>query len=238
MSLLKRCRTAWSRYHKTCGFGIHSPFAYRFITTVVHERLPYYAYGRLAALRRDIRASLRADGVTGADVLPLKKARLIFRVALSARCRAALQIGSSYGLLAASVMETSSSCHTWLYEPQPTRTLLATLARYPGRVHQCHSAAQAIADYTAAIAGQDPLVIVGPHVSDSDYNQVLVHLYSIIDAGTGTIIFRTAAASSATARLLGDCKHYATHGMTFSNDQIAILIASHKLPRQDFALWL
>lgn len=30
------------------GFGIHSPFAYRFITEVIHQPYAYYAYARIA----------------------------------------------------------------------------------------------------------------------------------------------------------------------------------------------
>ena len=31
------------------GFGIHSPFAYRFITEVLAQRLPYYGYADISA---------------------------------------------------------------------------------------------------------------------------------------------------------------------------------------------
>lgn len=43
------------------GFGVHSPFAYRFITEVLNQPYAYYAYGRLRSVRE----------------------RLLFRVALA-----------------------------------------------------------------------------------------------------------------------------------------------------------
>lgn len=37
------------RIHHRCGYGVHSPFAFRFLTEVVYEQAPYYAYRRLDA---------------------------------------------------------------------------------------------------------------------------------------------------------------------------------------------
>lgn len=34
----------WSRRLRSRGFGVHSPFAYRFITEVLHQQYSYYAY--------------------------------------------------------------------------------------------------------------------------------------------------------------------------------------------------
>lgn len=32
------------RFRHRCGYGVHSPFAFRFITDILYMRLPYYAY--------------------------------------------------------------------------------------------------------------------------------------------------------------------------------------------------
>lgn len=37
------------RFRHRCGYGVHSPFAFRFLTDVVYERTPYYAYASLDA---------------------------------------------------------------------------------------------------------------------------------------------------------------------------------------------
>ena len=39
-----------SRFRKRKGYGVHSPFAFSFIRSVVLETTPYYAYEELAAL--------------------------------------------------------------------------------------------------------------------------------------------------------------------------------------------
>lgn len=36
-----------SRFRHRCGYGVHSPFAFRFLTDVVYERTPFYAYAEL-----------------------------------------------------------------------------------------------------------------------------------------------------------------------------------------------
>ncbi len=35
------------RIRHRCGYGVHSPFAFRFLTDVVYERTPYYKYAEL-----------------------------------------------------------------------------------------------------------------------------------------------------------------------------------------------
>ena len=44
-----KCRIIdyFSRIGKSRGFGIQSPWAYSFVTDVIMERLPYYAYERI-----------------------------------------------------------------------------------------------------------------------------------------------------------------------------------------------
>lgn len=36
-----------SRFRHRCGYGVHSPFAFRFITEVIYEQAAYYAYEEL-----------------------------------------------------------------------------------------------------------------------------------------------------------------------------------------------
>ena len=40
------------RFRHRCGYGVHSPFAFNFLTGVVYERTPYYAYARLDSADR------------------------------------------------------------------------------------------------------------------------------------------------------------------------------------------
>lgn len=60
----------WQCWRHGRGFGVHSPFAYRFITETLRERCPYYAYDRLEALGRR----------EGPQWLTPRLIRLIFRI--------------------------------------------------------------------------------------------------------------------------------------------------------------
>lgn len=74
----------YKRWRHGRGFGIHSPFAYDFITRTLRERMPYYAYERIDA------AAHRGDGR-----LSSCKLRLIFRIAVRFNPSKAAVIGDA-----------------------------------------------------------------------------------------------------------------------------------------------
>lgn len=48
-AFLKPFRSYLRRKRQSAGFGVHSPFAFRFITEVLNQRLPFYCYDTLTA---------------------------------------------------------------------------------------------------------------------------------------------------------------------------------------------
>lgn len=50
MRLIRHPWVWFARFRKRKGYGVHSPFAFSFITTVVNERTPFYAYRELSRL--------------------------------------------------------------------------------------------------------------------------------------------------------------------------------------------
>lgn len=49
VSAVRNMALWWKRFRYRCGYGVHSPFAFNFITGVIFERGEYYAYRKLDA---------------------------------------------------------------------------------------------------------------------------------------------------------------------------------------------
>lgn len=64
------------RFRHRCGYGVHSPFAFDFITNVVYEKSSYYAYKPLAKEEKTLPAVRRRRGAGES----LKVKRLLFRL--------------------------------------------------------------------------------------------------------------------------------------------------------------
>ncbi len=240
MDRLERYRTAWSRYCKSRGYGIHSPFAYNFVLNVINEQHPYYAYDDIENLYDNITEMVKQEQLSS-GVMSQKNAKLVFRVVNHFNPAVILQIGSSYGMSTICALMPNSKSEIYLYEPDfDNRTVLQkALEPYRNRIVFKESIVQAVADYDAAVIdnNQQHFVIVNDIPADTDYNQLQVAIYSIIDK-QGVVLFRNIAKSELMLQLWNDSKEYAQSGMSFSNERIAVFVANPKLPRQDFLLWL
>lgn len=99
---LKRTLTWLKRFRHRCGYGIHSPFAFQFVTGVVYERGHYYAD---AALRAHYAQCHHRQG------LRLKDCRLLFRLANFQHPRCCRLLGYKRNSLPVQFMQ-AGSCHT------------------------------------------------------------------------------------------------------------------------------
>lgn len=73
---LKRPFIWLRRFRHRRGYGVHSPFAFNFITNVIYERTPYYKYGELLVSQKE--QARQKD--CGWDYETGKVKRLLFRV--------------------------------------------------------------------------------------------------------------------------------------------------------------
>lgn len=233
---LRRYSTAWKRFCRSHGFGIHSPFAYNFVVDVIHQQLPYYAYDALEQMRRQI-APRKFKG----ELMSLKNAKLLFRIANHFNPKHILQIGSSYGLSAAATLLPNRSSHLWLHEPDSAlhTKLDTTLHPFASRITFDDSIVNITTNYSAAIdeSQQKPFVVINNIHNAASYSQVQFFVNSVL-AGNGVIVFRNISTQPLVAQLCNESKQYATSGMSFGNHRTIVFVADKKLPRQDFSLWL
>ena len=125
MKRLKRYTSALTRYHKSNGFGIHSPFAFNFVTKVLRERLPFYCYAELEVLRKMAIKSLSQDN-KHPKIISLKSAKLLFRVTNYFNPRNILQIGTNYGISSITMLHVSSQSNLVIYYNRPNQHCIST----------------------------------------------------------------------------------------------------------------
>lgn len=104
---IRRCATWIKRFRHRRGYGIHSPFAFNFVTGVVYETGTYYAYQPLRQ---------RYDLTPSKHGLRWKDAKFLFRLANFQRpATAFLQGFGSDGLVQA--LLNAGCCHTLFLDP-------------------------------------------------------------------------------------------------------------------------
>ena len=125
MRTWKRYLTAWSRHHRSGGFGIHSPFAFNFVRTVLRQPKPYYAYSGIGQLVNTIKANTTRRQRRDMDLLGEHDARLLFRVTNFFNPRRILQAGAATGVESVSMLAVSRESRLYLFDPQIEQKALA-----------------------------------------------------------------------------------------------------------------
>lgn len=237
MGRIKRYRTALARYQHSKGFGIHSPFAFGFVLTVLRERNPYYCYTGLHELRRMV-IDRTSRHFRHPRVISFKSAKMIFRITNHFNPALILQIGTSYGVSTASMLTVSGQsrlvlCEARLGEFPVTHDVLE---RYRNRISHFRDVGAAITHYSGRLDGADPYVLVNCVADDAEYSATISYLATVM-RDRGVVIMRNLSRNDKMKELWRECKSMAVHGMTFSNEKTAVLVVDPKLPRQDFLLW-
>ncbi|MBQ7941509.1 MAG: hypothetical protein IJ328_03755 [Muribaculaceae bacterium] len=237
MEKIKRYLTAIRRYHRSKGHGIHSPFAFGFTLNVLRERLPYYAYDDIAELRR-LAVSRTKYLWRHPRIISFKNAKLIFRVTNYFNPAVILQIGTNYGISSASMLAVSSKSELYLCEPSISEYPVTheILSHFGNKIHPYKTFDGGITAYKNACSKTNvPFVLINS-VQEEEYSNVLNYLHGIRKSD-GIIIIRNISRNSVMQALWEACRNAADTGMTFSNGKLAIIVASAKLPHQNFSLW-
>ena len=125
MNSWKRYLNAWSRHHRSGGFGIHSPYAYSFVRNVWRQRLPFYAYRGIRQLIDTVKAGTTRQQRREMDLIGNREARLLFRVTNFFNPRHILQAGAATGIECVSMLEVSHESRLYLYDTQLEQKALA-----------------------------------------------------------------------------------------------------------------
>ena len=230
----KRYLTAWSRHHRSGGFGIHSPYAYRFVRHVWRQPLPYYAYEGIRQLVDTVKAETTPQQRREMDLIDEAEAKLLFRVTNFFNPRHLLQAGAATGIESVAMLAVSRTSRLHLLDPQLEQNALAVrvLQSQLGRTECYNDEAVAIDEFLQACRDDDkaPLALINTPVEETT-------LHRLLDAHA-VIVMRNLRHNEALRHLFDSASSHMAKGQTYTNHKIAILIPDPKLQREDFTLWL
>lgn len=231
MNRLKRYWTAWSRHHRSGGFGIHSPYAYRFVRHVWRQPLSYYAYEGLHQLIGTIRGSTTREQRRQIDLIGEREARLLFRVVNFFNPGRILQVGAATGIESIAMMEVNRDSRLYLYDPQLEHKPLAmrVLQSQLHRVECYDDIDVALHDMLDARDGCAMALVNVPVEAPV--------LYRLLDEQC-VLVMRNLDRDQTMAALFEQCCSHMSMGQTYTNSKVAILVPNPKLQREDFLLWL
>ena len=229
MKIRKRYLNAWSRHHRSGGFGIHSPFAYQFVRHV--WRLPYYAYEGLRQLIGTVKGGTTRQQRREVGFITESEAKLLFRVTNFFNPRHIVQVGAATGVESVAMLEVSHESRLYLYDPQLEQKALA--------VRVLQSRLERVACYDDIVVAVDEALQAagGPMLALVNYPVDVAVLSRLLDARS-VLVMRNLNRDKAMSRLFDACCGYMPKGQTYTNNKIAILNPNAKLQREDFLLWL
>lgn len=235
MLRIKRYYTALDRYRRSKGYGIHSPFAFRFVLKVLRERSGYYAYQTIRDGRNLALVRMVEEGISSRKVLSNKNARLIFRVVNFFNPTAIIQFGSNYGVSAICALSASSKSQLWLLEPKAREYSIVkdVVQGNSARIHAFGNVDDCISNYLQVV--ERPFVIVNAVAADN--LPAVVQFLQTVVGRNGVIVMRNMASSSEIYSLWSGVVRSMEYGMSFTNGKIGVIVANRKLPLQQFSLW-
>lgn len=234
MIKFKRYYTAFRRYNRSKGFGIHSPFAFNFVLKVLRERCPYYAYDDIHSSHWE--ASRLTTPKERRNLISFKYAKMIFRITCHFNPALILQIGSSHGIVSKTLLSVSSSSHLYSYNGvrHHHKIYESITSEITHRIHDFDDVSEAIENYYTSLNNIAPFIIVN-HIDNNSKK--------VIDAATkainneGIIIVCNINKCSTMKKTWNEIKSTMNHGMSFSNEKIGIIVGYKHLPLQHFSLW-
>lgn len=203
----------WPRRYRTSrGFGVHSPFAFEFITRVLRDREAYYyAYPEIDSLcGKTHRDGLIDNMVFSSSDYERQEARMLFRMLCRFNPAQVIEIGGGNEVSRIIIERAipSATLHRWSRET-------------PARIDPSKSC-----------------FIIVNYTIDINFTTVRSYLLDAIDHPGGAVLFFRNMHLPVLRRLWDQVVAAASFGMTFHDDVSGIYVANPKLPREDFEMLL
>ena len=208
MQRFLRYMTAPLRFRTSKGFGVHSPFAFSFITDVMTQNYQYYSYVEQERRNRQNR-----------DSRPARYQHLIFRIFNYFEPANFVVLGHPDMLDVEAALDYSSSAVAY--------SLFTDVCGPRVRPVESIGEAQRLLESEAV-----PMALVGGALHDDSRVRFIL---SLLRSG-GVAVFTDLVADRWLWDAVNSSLKL--HGMTFSNDRVGVIVGLQHLPRQTYMLWL
>ena len=210
MKLIENLLSYPARWRRSRGFGVHSPFAYNFITKVLREKdAEYYAYAEIAAFCPRARRAGFNEIFAGKD-MSVPEAHMLFRVLCHFNPTEIIEIGHGHEVT------------NVILDRAVPRAKVVTW--HPGKL-------------IPPTAGNIPFVLINqmPHECADEVERLLSALLIDDDA---VVMVRNLASVPQNKRLWQQLITVPEFGMGFYDKYTGIYVGQHTLPHQNFAIIL
>lgn len=210
MNLIKKIASYPARWRRSRGFGVHSPFAYNFITKVLREKdAAYYAYAEIAAFCPRARRAGFNEIFAGKD-MSVPEAYMLFRVLCYFNPVEIIEIGHGH--------EVTNIIVNRSVPKAVVKTWHAT----------CNM---------KVAAGCEPVVLLN-QITPEECDAVIKMIENLRASGNVVLIVRHINILPDNLRVWREVKGMATAGMLFTDGYMGIYVGRDSLPLQEYDIIL
>lgn len=205
MKTFRNILTYPARWRRSQGFGVHSPFAYHFITRVLREKsTEYYAYAEIAAFCPKARRAGFNEIFAGKD-MSTPEAHTLFRVLCHFNPSEVIEIGHGHEVTNIILERAVPKAKITIWNP--------------GRA--------------MAISSAEPFILVNL-IPPGETDAVTTMVSKCLETGNAIIVIRNIRTSAAARQFWNALLDNTSFGMGFCDGYTGIFAGRRSLPRQTF----
>ena len=205
MKTFRNILTYPARWRRSQGFGVHSPFAYHFITRVLREKnTEYYAYAEIAAFCPKARRAGFNEIFAGKD-MSTPEAHMLFRVLCHFNPSEVIEIGHGHEVTNIILERAVPKAKITMWNP--------------GRA--------------MAISSAEPFILVNL-IPQGETDAVTTMVSKCLETGNAIIVIRNIRTSAAARQFWNALLDNTSFGMGFFDGYTGIFAGRRSLPRQTF----